>query len=302
MLRRALQRLRAPDDPDQLAVYRSSGTTAARHRIFLKRHMRADDLADPARWPGLLARIESIAASGHQSRQHDDRSTGCGTLELLRRRRETRNRTGGRSSRPWTRSVDEGVPPSDREIRDLLLPVIDDLPDRDDLPPGFRLVLREIDRYLATRTPPPMATPRHEPTAEVKEAARLLGGRSVVLIGGIRRPEAQESLKTALGLKELIWIETKEHQSIEAFEPAIARPGRGPGPAGHPLVEPCVRRRQAVLRPPRQAAGPAAGRLRPRSGRRPDPRAVQRGTAGRLIGTRCDGRRGTAGAGPVRRR
>jgi hypothetical protein len=31
-------------------------------------------------------------------------------------------------------------------------------------------------------------------------------------------------LKTALGLKDLIWIETREHQSIEGFEPAIARP------------------------------------------------------------------------------
>ena len=47
--------------------------------------------------------------------------------------------------------VGDGVPPSNREIRDLLLPVVDDLPDRDDLPPGFRLVLREIDRFLATR-------------------------------------------------------------------------------------------------------------------------------------------------------
>ncbi|WP_154673818.1 hypothetical protein [Singulisphaera acidiphila] len=27
-----------------------------------------------------------------------------------------------------------------------------------------------------------------------------------------------------MGLKELFWIETKEHQSIAAFEPAIARP------------------------------------------------------------------------------
>jgi hypothetical protein len=44
-----------------------------------------------------------------------------------------------------------------------------------------------------------------------------------VLIGGLCRREAQDALETALGLKELIWIETREHQSIEAFEPAIAR-------------------------------------------------------------------------------
>jgi hypothetical protein len=126
------------------------------------------------------------------------------------------------------RAVDElvggGVPPSDREIRELLLSVLDDLPDRDDFPDGFRLVLREIDRFLATRKPPSGATIAHEPTDEVKEARRLLGGRSVVLIGGICRREAQEALRTALGLKEVAWIETREHQSIGSFEPSVARP------------------------------------------------------------------------------
>jgi hypothetical protein len=58
----------------------------------------------------------------------------------------------------------------------------------------------------------------------VKEAARLLEGRSVVLIGGARRREAQATMRRALGLRELIWIETKEHQSIDSFEPMIARP------------------------------------------------------------------------------
>ena len=45
--------------------------------------------------------------------------------------------------------VRDGVPPSNREIRELLLPVIDELPALDEIPSGFRLVLREIDRFLA---------------------------------------------------------------------------------------------------------------------------------------------------------
>ena len=120
--------------------------------------------------------------------------------------------------------VGQGTPPSNREIRDLLLPVLDEIPEREDLPHGFRLVLREIDRFLATRPGLSSATAAPEPGAEVKAAARLLGGKAVVLIGGSRRREAQESLKRALGLKELIWVETKEHQSVASFEPAIARP------------------------------------------------------------------------------
>jgi hypothetical protein len=61
------------------------------------------------------------------------------------------------------------------------------------------------------------------PTDEVEQAARILSGRSVVLIGGVRRPDAQKMLRAALGLKDLVWIETKEHQSIGRFEPAVAR-------------------------------------------------------------------------------
>jgi hypothetical protein len=119
--------------------------------------------------------------------------------------------------------VREGVPPSHRELRELLLPVIDDLPDRDLLPDGFRLVLREIDRFLATRSSPTKPSVSHQPSVEVKEAAHLLAARSILLIGGNRRREAQESLKRALGLSDLIWLETKEHQAVDTFEPLVAR-------------------------------------------------------------------------------
>ena len=68
-LRRSLQRLQAPDDPDQLEVYERVREIAARHRIFLKRFMRADDLADPEAWPGRLARIEALSGGGAQSQR-----------------------------------------------------------------------------------------------------------------------------------------------------------------------------------------------------------------------------------------
>ena len=42
----ALERLGAPDDPDQLEVFEWVKTSAARHRVYLKRFMRADDPAD----------------------------------------------------------------------------------------------------------------------------------------------------------------------------------------------------------------------------------------------------------------
>src|SRR6185437_10621795 len=86
---------------------------------------------------------------------------------------------------------------------------------------GFHRVLREIDRYLANRTPTTEVA-ADVPTAAVLEVTRLLKGKGVVLIGGQRRPEAHEALKAAFGLKELVWFETREHESIDVFEPYVA--------------------------------------------------------------------------------
>ncbi len=88
---------------------------------------------------------------------------------------------------------------------------------------------RERERLAAARGPldrttekRPKAAPHFGP--EVEAAAKLLMGKAVVLIGGDGRPEASQALETALRLRELIWIETREHQSIERFESVIARP------------------------------------------------------------------------------
>jgi hypothetical protein len=222
-LRAAFQRLGAAADPDQLEVFEWLKVTAARHHVYIKRFMRADEVADPAGWYGLLARIESAAGAGKHSRLPEsqvERIQNC----------LKRVQGGMANDNDWLALINlvdlivgEGVPPSNREIRELLLPVIDELPERNDYPAGFQLVLREIDRFLATRSAPTRTSITHEPSVRVQEAARLLGGKSIVLIGGNRRREAQESLRHALGLKDLVWIETKEHQAVDAFEPLIAR-------------------------------------------------------------------------------
>ena len=54
--------------------------------------------------------------------------------------------------------------------------------------------------------------------------AELLRGREVVLIGGEARPFAAEALREAFGLRELIWVGTRDHQSHAPFEPYVARP------------------------------------------------------------------------------
>ncbi len=223
-LREAFQRLRAPDLPEQLDAFEWLKSSAARHHVYIKRFMRAGDAADPARWSSLVSRIEATAGGGQLSRQQ--------ALEIEQLRdRLSRMQPAERTDHGWpavVSTVDQlvrsGVPPSNRELRELLLPLLDSIPERGDVPESLKLVLREIDRFLATRSSDAKTPVAHEPSAEAGEVSRLLRGRCVVLIGGSRRREAQASLKKALGLSDLLWLETKEHQAVATFEPMIARP------------------------------------------------------------------------------
>ena len=71
MLRRALQRLKTPDDPDQLAVYWRVRETAARNRVLSGGICAPTTVADPSGWPSLLARVESLSTSGeHLDSKH----------------------------------------------------------------------------------------------------------------------------------------------------------------------------------------------------------------------------------------
>jgi hypothetical protein len=223
-LRRSLLRLEISDDPDQEDVYEWLRAKAAKARVYLRRHMRADDLADPAGWPTLVSQIEQARTSGRKS------PLQLWKLELIRHH-EALILEGKDSETNWAAIIDaidwligSGIPPSSREIRELVLAIIDDVPDRENHPENFLRVIREIDRYLATRPAASSAPPIPEPAGEIQEVARLLRGSTIVLIGGNRRRDSQESLLRAFGLDSVIWIETREHQSVHTFEPQIARP------------------------------------------------------------------------------
>jgi hypothetical protein len=225
-LRQAILRVDGPKDDEQWKVYCWLRGIAHQRQIFIRRHMRLDDPADPTAWAGILERISELDARLQQS--HHQEKQRKSWLNCLRYH-VNRIRSGG-TDHDWKRiceTLDEmvagGVQPSNPEARELLLPVIDDMPDDVQTPPNVALVLRELDRYLATRTPT-VREVYQEPTAEVKRAARLLHGKTVVLIGGDQRPFAREALRDALELRELVWVDTRAHESLDAFEPYVARP------------------------------------------------------------------------------
>ena len=128
-LRSAIQRLGSAADPDQLEIFEWLKATAARHHVYITRFMRADDAADPAGWDGLLARIESAPGAGKQSRLAESQ-----VQRIQNAVKHIQEETGNKNDN-WlalinavNQVVGEGVPPSHREIRELLLPLVDELP------------------------------------------------------------------------------------------------------------------------------------------------------------------------------
>jgi hypothetical protein len=225
-LRVAVGRIDGPTDRDQLQAFNWLKRTAAERQIFLQRHMRVDDPADPALSAELAGRLDALDSRLQEARRREkQRRKWFGKVRYEVKQLAADDRERDPHWRTLIKTVDElvvdGTPASSRELRELLLPIVEQVPDLE-LPPSFQAVLREIDRYLESRPAEEAQVERH-PSAHVLEAARLLRGRKVVLIGGTRRPHIEAALQSALGVM-LDWIETREHESLAGFEQHVARP------------------------------------------------------------------------------
>jgi site-specific DNA-methyltransferase (adenine-specific) len=103
-----------------------------------------------------------------------------------------------------SRLVDEGMAPSNIQLREILLPTFEAIPECDEFNPKFNLVLREIDMYLESRPEIDDTLDQDEPTAEVLQVRNLLEGRKMLLIGGSHRPAAKQKLKDAFALQDAV--------------------------------------------------------------------------------------------------
>lgn len=228
-LRSAARAVHYEDEQEQDRTYNWLKRTAAERGQYIERHMRVDDPADPTRSADLRRRIAEYMERLEARRALDkQRKKRLGQLKYHAQR--IQSDADDDHAYNWDKvltAVDElvaaGEPPSSKELRKHLLPILDDIP-AGDLPPNVELVLREIDRFLAENPEeePRTAAPRLTP--EVQEVARRLAGRSIVLIGGIRKPGHVQALKEAFRLKDVIWVPTREHQSVAKFEPYVRQP------------------------------------------------------------------------------
>jgi hypothetical protein len=217
-------------DNDQLKLFIWLREAAAERQTLIRRYMRREDPADPAGWANLRDRITRHLDRLRRGRDREKRRRSLFNQAKYHLKRIQADPDGD-NEHDWRKIVegidtlvDEGLPPSNIELREFLLPILDDIPDAIDFPKNLQLVMREIDRYVALRSAVADKTEdASPPTADVSRARELLRGRSLMLIGGERRPPAAEALQDSLGLREVVWVETREHQTHAVFEPYVAR-------------------------------------------------------------------------------
>lgn len=222
-------------DTDQRDAFLWLKKQTRERSIYVARHMRMDDPAHPDDWEPVKARLEELDA--RRSQRHTMRRS---RQILLNKAKYHAGRiahaNGEVQLEDWKKlaaaleeMVGGGIPPSDSDMREVLLPVLETMPSEDEIEvgPGMRQVLVEADRYLsmaaARESAGESAAPREKP-AHIREAAELLRGRTIMLIGGEARPHAKRALEQAFELEELAWMTTRAHQSTAEFEPVVARP------------------------------------------------------------------------------
>lgn len=219
-----------PTDHDQARVFGWLKSVAMSRQIFIRRYMRLDDPADPDRWLDLRNRIANFQVVSEDGRKKAKLRKKA--LDRIKHKLSQLSTTAESEMAAMWKSiaddVDElvtnGLPPSSVELRDLLIEHVDHLPEMASMPKGFQLTMREIDRFLAATPDKAEADDNDATSPQISEVADMLAGKAIILIGGDRRPFAAEALERAFLLSELIWIDTRAHESISGFEPYVARP------------------------------------------------------------------------------
>ncbi len=218
-------------DADQDLIFKWLKFVSKTEQIYIKRHMRIADPADPELAPGILTRVRTLGKQvKNDARQSKVRSKRLKKITFI----SGKIKAGEEADKPkhWRTLfqtiddlVNDGVPPSSREIRDGVIEIIHEIPETiKKIPPNVHQVMREIDSYIANladhETP---AASSSTLSPQVAEVAKLVAGRKILLIGGDERKPQKQAIEEAFGLSELVWFVTKEHHPVREFVPHVAR-------------------------------------------------------------------------------
>jgi hypothetical protein len=223
-LRVALEKtwLTSPDaDQDQAHAWLRAETDE--RGIFVPRHMRLDDPAEPSQAADLRRRVAAVLEQ-HRARQSAQKQAGkllnqarYHAHQIVEKPPEESGHDWSKLSAAITALAAAGIQPEDQRVLDAVASL------RGREPADADPLLR---RALA---PPPPEEP-DEPMPErgwserVAEVRGMLAGRRVVVIGGEARPEAVARIEEAFGLAGCDWVRLNEHGSGRAMAAPIAQP------------------------------------------------------------------------------
>ncbi len=231
-LRVALQQtwLNKPDrDQDETHLWLREHTFY--REIYVPRHMKIDDPADPGRAGELAAEIRALGETIAR-RKKEARKVG----EIINKIRYHAKKTDaeGMLETHDARTINEsfealaslGIQPGDGRL-DPLCEFVSLGAFPDEQPPSE--TLRTFAEACAHEPEPPPgiieARPAPEPkwSDRVREVRELLRGGRVVIIGGEKRPDAIERIESAFELGALDWVSITEHGSSEPMRAPIFR-------------------------------------------------------------------------------
>lgn len=217
-------------DSDQNRLFQWLRLKCNQEQILIQRYMRLDDAADPNQLNALRERLRTLDAEYTQRREREKSRRGYFS-KVRYHLKQIAERAWQNHDRDWQTItstvealVNEGALPSNVELRDLLLPFVDVMPVEAAECPAMQRVLVEIDRFLASRPTIVDDGPREQPTEAVESVAKLLAGRSILMVGGEMRVHAKRALEEAFHLRELVWMKTREHNTRIDFDPAVSQP------------------------------------------------------------------------------
>ncbi len=204
-------------------------------KILIERFMRLEDRADPAKNPDLARRILRLKKQVDNIREIEQ--------AYLKLRRLCQALASGNDSDSFgmalplwvqvnesvTQLIAAGVKPSDTRLRDVLLPIIDNLPepvldeydnvisDGVKISSEFRQVINSFYDYLATAESPASPDLRDTETAAVAQVGSMLSGQTMVVVGGVCKPHAAQRLKRRLKLGDVRWLEATKKDRVSDF-------------------------------------------------------------------------------------
>jgi hypothetical protein len=215
-------------DDDQRGVFQELRRYSSERGVYLE-HLSLRAECNPSDGAGRLAQLAALQQQfATEKEQTKGKEAAFGQLKYHA------NRLNDRPHQPehdWKRVADAvdrlltaGVPESDVNLRRLLAPVAGLFPDNLPHPQVSRILesLATTERVKAERSARQPVRTEEPVAAEVAEVARLVGGRTIIVIGGKPNQEAVAQIETALSCK-VEWVRSKEHASPSTFKPAIIR-------------------------------------------------------------------------------